>query len=180
MAEDPLFYDKIGDTLLDVECVKANRTRFMQDAYDTYKNANILLGYFSKLRDYKVEYDDLLEKLISHRKDLFMRYGDLLIDDNESMFKTLLISPINTDWYMQGIHKFAKVKDYTIYYYRRKLYLALEDESIDLKQLKKNIDNIDVLDRYYDIHDETIVHFMTTSSKFESTMRKHFSEYIHI
>lgn len=180
MTEDPPSYDKIGDTLIDHQAVKANRTRFMEEAYDTYKNANILLGYFSQLRDYKIEYDKLSDKLVSYRKDLLSRYKDLLIDQHDTIFKQILISPSNTDWYLQGIHKFVKVKNYSIYYYRRKLYLALEDESIDLKQLKKNIDMIDILDRYYDIYDETIIHLMRTSSRFETTMRKHFSEYIHI
>lgn len=180
MSKDLSSYDEIGDTLIDHETVNANRIRFMQESYDTYKNANILLGYFSQLRDYKIEYDKLSDKLGLYRKDLLTRYRDLLIDQYDDMFKRLLISPSNTDWYLQGIHKFVKVKNYSIYYYRRKLYLALEDESIDLKQLKKNIDMIDILDRYYDIYDETIIHFMRTSSRFETTMRKHFSEYIHI
>lgn len=178
MSEDQ--YDKIGDTLIDTDAVVASRTRFMREAYDTYKNANILLGYFSQLRDYKIEYDKLASKLVAYRKDLLVRYGDLLVDQHAHMFKELLISVTNTDWFLQGTHKFAKVKDYSVYYYRRKLYLTLEEETIDLKQLKKYIDMIDILDRYYDIYDETIVHLMRTSSRFETTMRKHFSDYIHI
>lgn len=170
----------IGDKLVDQEKVKESKHRFMLDAYESYKRANSLLGYFSQLRDYKKEYDRLLVKVNRHRSDILIRYQDVLTEDHHHIFKQMLVSPVFTKWYNQGINQYKKVKNYSLYYYRKKLFMALEEEHIDLAQLKKVIDTIIALDKYYDIYDETIEYMMQTSSKFDQIMRRHFSDCIHI
>ena len=172
--------DKICDTLIDYELVFNVRYQHMNESFEDYKRADMLLGYFSQLRDYTFEYECLTNKVLAHRRDLMSRYKDLLIDQYNSIFKQLLISPTKTEWYQQGINKYKKVKNYSTYYYRRKLYVVLENEVIDMVELHKLIDTIVSLDKYYDIYDETINFFMITSDRFETIMRKNFSEYIHL
>ena len=173
-------YSFIGDTLIDTEEVSRVRLKFLQEAYQVYKKASTLLGYFSQLRDYDSEYQCLCDKVSHHRKEILTRYKDLLIDNRDKLFKSILVAPSKTEWFIQGIHKYKKVKNYSTYYYRRQFYVLLEQESIDLKDLKKLINTISIIDKYYNIYEETIGFFMQTSTKFEQLMRRHFSDHIHL
>lgn len=172
-------FDQIGDTLINLEHVRSSRVEFLQQMFKAYKRASVLLGYLSRLRDYESEYQNLSTKVSAYRKDLLVRYKDLLMDDYETIFKQLLVAPNNTEWFNQGVHKYNKVKSYSTYYYRRNLYIVLEEDELDLDRLKKIIEKIVLLDRYYEIYEETILYFMQTSSRFESIMRKHFPQDIH-
>lgn len=170
----------IGDSLIDQNQLKQSKHRFLVESYESYKRANSLLGYFSELRDYTAEYDRLFVRVLEHRNSILCRYKDVLTSEYPHMFKQLLVSPYFTKWYTQGIHKYKKVKNYSTYYYRRKLYVALEDDRVNVYEIKKIIDTIIALDKYYDIYEETIEYIMKTSSKFDKIMRKHFSDCIHI
>lgn len=170
----------IGDGLVDQDKIKQSKHRFMLDSYESYKRANSLLGYFSQLYDYQMEYDRLSQKVLQHRNDILSRYKDILTTDHPALFKQLLVTPQYTKWYAQGIHKYTRVKNYSTYYYRRKLYMCLENEHTDIVEIKKNIDAIIILDKYYGIYEETIEYVMMASSKFDHIMRKHFCDCIHI
>lgn len=172
--------ESICDNLIDQSYVDQNRHRCMMESYESYKRADMLLGYFSQLRDYTVEYERLTTKVFNHRKDLMTKYKDLLTDGYTDIFKQLLISPTKTEWYKQGIYKYKKVKNYSTYYYRRKLYISLENETTDLIEMKSIIETIISLDKYYDIYEETINFFMRTSDRFEQLMRRYFSDSIHL
>lgn len=170
----------IGDTLIDHDAVARAHLKLMRESYESYKRANVLLGYFSQLRDYRKEYECLSIKVLNHRQEFLERYRTLLMKSGADIFKHMLITPATTEWHQQGINKYKKVKNYSTYYYRRKLYIALEAVSIDKASLKKIIDTIILLDKYYDIYDETIGFFMQTSARFEQLMRQHFSDCIHL
>ena len=172
-------YDQIGDQLIDPIAVKECRVVFLHKSYDTYKNANVLLGYFSQLAGYTAQYNNLLSKIVQYKQDICTRYKDLLIEEEyQHIFKDLLVSSNHSNWYTEGADKFSKVKNYTIYFYRRKLYILLEDDIINIDDLKKIIDTITSLDRNYDIYDHTLAYFMKTSNRFDTIMKKHFREYI--
>lgn len=173
-------FENICDDLLDKNVVKENRYQYMIQSFDSYKKAIALLGYFSQLRDFHTEYEQLTTKIFSHRKELLFRYKDLLTEEHNDIFKQLLISPTKTEFYTQGIHKYRKVKNYSTYYYRRKLYISMENETIDMVDMKRLIETIVSLDKYYDIYDETISFFMKTSDRFEQLMKKHFPDFIHL
>ena len=172
-------FDIIGDILVDANIIKETRNRYLMESYDSYKKANSLLGYFSQLRGYTHEYDSLMGKIMEQRRELLLRYKDILTQDHPDVFKQILIPPIKTEWYHQGMGKYKKVRNYSTYYYRRKLYIILENDAIDLPRLTNIIHTIISLDKYYDIYDEIIAFFMQTSSKFERLMREHFAEHIH-
>lgn len=172
--------ETICDNLIDRNVVNQGRYDILKGSFESYKKANSLLGYFSQLRDYNAEYERLLKKVLQHRKDLLRRYKDDLTDECGQIFKQLLISPLKTEWYIQGIHKFRKVKNYSTYYYRRQLYVLIENHEFDLKEMKRLLENIIALDKYYDIYEETIGFFMTTSDMFEQAMRRHFPDRIHL
>lgn len=170
----------ICDNLIDHNYVEKVRYQRMNESFEAYKQANMLLGYFSQLRDFTFEYECLTKKVIDHRREILIRYKDMLLGQYNSVFKQLLVSPIRTGWYIQGVNKYKKVKNYTTYYYRRKLYVALESDTTNMIEIKKIIETIVSLDKYYDIYDETINFFMIISDKFEQIMKKHFSEHIHL
>ena len=173
-------YETICDNLIDYSFVKQSRLEQMNSSYQTYKNANMLMGYFSQLRDFSVEYKSLEEKVSIHRNELMKRYKDILTDDCGDIFKKLLISPTKTEWYRHGIFKYNKVKNYSIYFYRKSIYTELERSSLNISELKQIVKTIEILDKYYDIYNETIRFFMRTSDRFEQIMRKNFSEHIHL
>ena len=168
----------ICDHLIDHEYVAMRRQSNFLEAFESYKRLNILLGYFSQLRDYSAEHSNLLENVLFQRREISIRYKDLLISEYSHIFKTLLVSPVKTEWYDQGINKFKKVKNYSTYYYRRALYIEMENSTIDTEQVKKIIETIVSLDKYYDIYDETINFFMLTNDRFERLMKTHFIDYI--
>lgn len=170
----------VGDTLIDHDVVHQNKTKFMIDSYESYTRANILLGYFSQLSDYQSEYDQLMNKVSIYRRDILAKYKIILSTDHQEIFKQLLVLPQYTKWYNQGIAKYKKVRNYSIYYYRQNLLTSLEDIQPNLSLIKKNIDTIILLDRYYDIYDETIDYLMKSSNKFDIIMRRHFSDCIHL
>lgn len=170
----------IGDNLIDQVQLRQAKYKFMLNSYETYKQANSLLGYFSQLRDYKAEYDKLSMKVSINRNDIVARYKDLLVEDHPHLFKQLLVSPIHTKWYKDGINTYKKVRNYSIYYYRLKLYTLLEDDATNLSKIKKIIDTIIGLDKYYDLYEETAGYIMSTSGKFDKIMKKHFSDCIYL
>lgn len=170
----------ICDQLLDHNAIKEYNNHRLLDLFESYKSTNTLLGYFSQLRDFKVEYEKLTNKVFKLRKDLLKRYKEYLTDDNTKIFKQLLVAPTNTEWYIQGINKYTKVRNYSTFYYRRKIYIALESDNIDMVEMQKLIEIVVSLDKYYDIYEDIINFFMRTSDKFEQLMRKHFTDYIHI
>ncbi len=173
----------IGDTLVDQDLIReyySPEGGTLTESFESYKRANSLLGYFSQLRDYQIEYDRLQTKVLEHRREILSKYKHLLTHEHQDICKQLLIPPSSTPWYSQGIHKYKKVKNYSVYYYRRKLYIVLEQESINTKVLRKLIDTIISVDKYYEIYDDTIAHFMKISDRFEQIMRKHFSDSIHL
>ncbi len=172
--------NEIGDTLIDLNVVEQERVRLMLDSFESYKKAVSLLGYFSQLKDYSSEYDNLHDKVYQHRNALLSRYKDMLTERYNHIFKLLLVPPDRTEWYFQGIHKYKKVKQYSAYYYHRQIYVALESSDVDLNKIRNIIQTIVVLDKYYDIYDETIGFFMTTSSNFEELMKKKFPDYVHL
>lgn len=172
--------DAIGDSLVDQKILRQSKHRFMIESCESYKRANSLLGFFSELRDYQIEYDRLLKKVLDYRNDILLRYKDILTSEYPELFKQLLASPEFTKWYTLGIHNYMKVKNYSTFYYRRKLYVVLEDNCVNTQEVKKIIDTIITLDRYYDIYEDTIDYIMKTSSKFDRIMKRHFSDCIHI
>lgn len=173
---------EVCDKLVDQESVVEFRHKSMLEAFEAYKNINVLLGYFSQLRDFSNEHGQLLDKIMTQRHALISQYINTLTDntDDNSIFKQILIAPNNTDWYRQGINKFKKVKDYSLFYYRRKIFTALEAPQIDVESTRNTIKTISELDRYYDIYEDTITHFMRTNERFANLMKRHFSEYIHL
>lgn len=170
----------VCDTLLDKDALKEHNNNQLIQLFESYKTTNVLLGYFSQLRDYKVEYEKLTDKVFKLRKDLLNRYKDNLTGNNTTVFKQLLVSPTNTEWYIQGINKYAKVRNYSTFYYRRKLYVALERDDLDMIEMKKIVEIVVSLDKYYDIYDDIINFFMQTSDRFEQLMRKNFPDFIHL
>jgi len=173
-------FSNIGDTLIDRPAVEQTRKRQMAELIESYKKANTLLGYFSCLEDYATEFNQLNRKVFKCRHDIVSRYKDILACNMSEEFKQLLIPSTKTEWYAQGIRKYKKVKNYTLYHYRRKLYVVLEDETLDLIELKKIVETIVALDKYYNIYDDIITFFMQTSNRFKQTMTKHFSEFIYL
>lgn len=172
--------NSIGDTLIDTEAVLRYKERTMHESYESYSRAVALLGYFSQLHDYRSEYDRLMQKVILHRKEFIDKYKLVLINEHSTKLKQMLIPPTKTDWYNQGINKYNKVKNYSMYYYRRKLYITLEEPAVDVPALKHILDTIISLDKYYDIYEDTIGYFMQISSRFEELMRSQFSDRIHL
>ena len=171
---------EICDNLIDYNYIQQTRIQHLNDSYESYKRANMLLGYFSQLRDYAVEYECLTLKVFEQRKEVLVQYKDLLTDTYNDIFKQLLISPTKTESYKQGINKYNKVKNYSTYYYRRKMYIQLENDTIDMGELTKILQTIITLDKYYDIYEETINFFMKTSDRFEQILKKHFPDFIHL
>jgi hypothetical protein len=172
--------DRVGDTLIDHHAVDRSRNKLMLDAYESYKQSTILLGYFSQLRDFNIEHGKLLHRVLSHRQEILAYYKPLLIDSHTDILKQMLISPMHTEWYAQGIHKYKKVKNYSTFYYRRKILITMERTAIDLSTLKILIDTVVSLDKYYDIYDETVGFFMQTSDRFDHFMRQYFPDCIHL
>lgn len=171
--------DQVCDNLIDQDHVNQYHTELMLSVFESYKRATSLLGYFSRLPNYQAEYEILKNKVLAQRRDILDNHKNILITANEDIFKLLLIIPMRTIWYQQGAHKYDKVKNYSLYYYRRKIYIELENETIDLERMGKLIKTIDDLDRYYHIHEEVVGFFMRTSNRFDQMIRTHFSEYIH-
>lgn len=169
----------IGDTLIDVEQVKQSKLRFFIEAYDSYKRANSLLGYFSEIKDCRPEYERLYITVNDHRRTILLRYKDVMVSERPFIFKKILVLPTYTKWYNEGISKYKKVRNYSVYYYRRKLYIELEEDA-ELLRIKKILDAIIALDKYYDIYNETVEYMMNTSLKFDEIMRMHFSDCIYI
>ncbi len=177
--------NEIGDTLIDPIVVEQTRVKQMRTSIESYKKANILLGYISQLRDYAIEFESLSTKLMLYRKDILERYRDILINNqHETIYKALLVPPSTTDWYSCGVHKYKKVKRYSIYYYKNKIEKTLSamtngvcNES-SREELRKVLDTIITLDRYYDIYDDTIGFFMNTNTIFDSIMRETFPDRI--
>ena len=182
--------DSINDTcdnLIDQEAIReyhkkelAIKHKAMMDLYESYKRANEVLGYFSKLSDYTPKYEKFTTTVFSIRTELLTKYKDYLVVKHTTIFKQLLVSPTNTEWYRQGINKYIKIKNYSTFYYRRKIYVALESETIDVRGMRKIIEIVVYLDKYYDIYEDTIKYFMQTSDRFENLMRKNFSDYIYL
>ena len=172
--------ETICDNLIDHGYIRNKQHQSFIESFESYKKANMLLGYFSQLRDYSSEHDSLIEKVLSQRRDMTTRFKTILMNEYSHIFKKLLVSPTKTEWYIKGINKYKKIKNYSTYYYRRKLYIALEQEIVDLGEMKKLIETIVSLDKYYDIYDETINFFMLTSDRFEQLMRRNFIDYIHL
>lgn len=172
--------NQIGDTLINPSVVHHTRIKQLHSSMESYKKANVLLGYFSQLRDYAIEYESLTTKLMLHRKEILTRYRDLLIDSHNDLYKKLLIPPIKNGWYTRGIQKYKKVKSYSIFYYRQKISDAIQMNDTDDATLRKLIDTIITLDRYYDIYDDTIGFFMDTNSKFDQIMKQTFPDRIHL
>jgi hypothetical protein len=170
---------RIGDTLIDHHAVDLGRNKLLLYAYESYKRSVVLLGYFSQLRDFDVEYRKLSRKVMTYRHELLEHYKPLLISSHIEMFKQLLMSPAATEWFNQGVNKYKKVKNYSTFYYRRKILITLE-LTVDMSALKKIIDIIVTLDKYYDIYDETIGFFMQTSTPFDNLMRQYFPDCIHL
>jgi phosphatidylglycerophosphatase A len=170
---------RIGDTLIDHHAVIAGKTKLLLDAYESYKRSAVLLGYFSQLRDFNAEYRKLSSKVMIYRHELLEHHKPLLISSHIEMFKQLLVTPTNTEWFTQGVNKYKKVKNYSTFYYRRKILITLE-RTVDVGALKKLIDIIVTLDKYYDIYDETIGFFMQTSTSFDNLMRQYFPDCIHL
>ena len=173
-------FGNIGDLLIDQPAVEQTRRRHMNELIESYKKANVLLGYFSCLDDYVAEFSQLNRKVFKCRHDIVSRYKDILAADMSDEFKQLLIPSTKTEWYAQGICKYQKVKNYTLYHYRRKLYVLLEDEALDLVELKKIVETVIALDKYYNIYDDIITFFMQTSNRFKQAMARHFSEFIYL
>ncbi len=175
--------DRIGDILIDHDLISRfhrDDSNSMLESYESYKRANALLGYFSQLKDYNIEYDRLHGKVLEHRREILSKHKTVLTREHPDICKQLVVPPTSTTWYTQGIHKYKKVKNYSVYYYRRKIYIALEQESMDIHNIKRIVHAIQSLDKYYEIYDDTIAHFMRISDRFEQTMRKHFPDFIHL
>lgn len=170
----------ICDRLVDQNAVREYKYKQLIQLFETYKHSTVMLGYFSQLRDYKTEHETLTGKVLKRRKELLLRCKEYLTCGNTTIFKQLLISPTNTEWYLQGINKYKKVKNCSTFHYRRKLYIALESEVIDLTNMKRLLEIVVAIDKFYDIYEDVINFFMRTSDRFEQLMRKHFTDYIQL
>lgn len=172
--------NEIGDTLINPVVVHQTRIKQLHSSMESYKKANVLLGYFSQLRDYAIEYESLTTKLMLHRKEILSRYKDILVTSHNNIYKKLLIPPLNNDWYTHGIQKYKKVKSYSIFYYRQKISDAIQMNDTNDATLRRIIDTIITLDRYYDIYDDTIGFYMDTNIKFDQIMKQTFPDRIHL
>jgi len=146
-------FDELGDTLINYEAVEQARVKYLHESMNTYKQAILLLGYFSQLREYGTEFEDLKTKIMQYRKEILQQYKDIL-EQHQDIYKSLLIPPIMSRWFIDGIKKFKHIKKYSIHYYKARIN-ALMPEASDSKNMGELINTIIGLDRYYDIYDDT-------------------------
>ncbi|KAF1333555.1 hypothetical protein FI667_g2565, partial [Globisporangium splendens] len=168
------------DTLVDQAIVTRCKQTYMLESLDVYKRATMLLGYFSQLKDYLSEYNNLHAKVLTRRRDIVDRYQHILVHDYQHIYKQLLVPPTGTDWYAQGVAKYRKVRQYSINYYGLKLHAELENDPVRAADMKKLIETIVMLDMYYEIYDDTISNLMAASVKFEQIMGKQFTEFVQL
>lgn len=165
------------DHLIDKSVVNESRHKFMQTAVESYEQASILLGYFSKLKDFEEELARLDAKLTKHRINILSLYIDILPQDT---IKSLSVPSKQTKLYQIGTRKYHKTKNYIVFDYRRKLYAELDYDIKRIDKIKLLVSAIVQLDKHYDIYDELIVALQKNSKPFQDIMCKHLSEYIYL
>ncbi len=165
------------DNLINKSVVRQSRNNFMLSAILSYKQASILLGYFSKLKDFDLELERLNIKLTTHRTKILSLYIDIL-PANE--IKSLTVPSKQTKMYQKGIHKYHKVRNYIMYSYRKKLYDELDYDTKCIEKIRMIVDTIVQLDKHYDIYEELIVELQKNNEPFKDIMQKHLSEYIYL
>ncbi len=168
----------IADILLDFEFVKNARRQQMNESINVYKGVNVFLGYCSQLKEYTIEFEALISKIMLYRKEIITRYKDILIETNVKMFKALLIPPLKTYWYTTGVRQYKKMRRYCIGHYRKKIQQALN--SSDERAVCDIIDTILIIDKHYDIYKKTIQHFINRSETFAGIMTAKYTSYIQL
>jgi len=163
---DPI---KIGDTLVDHNAVRKMRIEHMHSSMDTYDKANILLGYFSQLHEYSAEFESLTGKIMIYRGELLQTYKEVL-HDHQDIYKILLMPPMMTKSYADGVKKFKSIKKYSIYFYKKRVGKLL-NAPLDNTTMGELINTILGLDRYYEIYDETLGAALKNKPQFEGSDR---------
>jgi hypothetical protein len=166
-------FEKIGDTLIDQNFV-LNKKYSME--LHKYQNTIKFLGYLSKIKHYELEYCKVKTQLSIMRKHILTEYHSILTEDNK---KYLFLNPCLCKEFRQGENSFDQLKNYMIYHYRRKLYIALDSDDNMEGKVKTILDEIVKQDNYFDIYTETIGSFLDTNEYFNNIMRKKFAEYIY-
>lgn len=156
--------------------VAKSRSKFMENAIDSYQQAVVLLGHLSQLKDF-TELQGLIARLTEYRSNILVSYVDIL---PVNVIKILSISPQQTTMYRKGICRYYKTRNYIVYSYKQKLYDEMEHEAKSIDKIKSIVDTIVQLDGYYDIYDELIADLQKKNVLFASMMQKHMSEYIYL
>ncbi len=168
----------IGDTLLDDAMVKSRQIRAMNDAIDVYKRAVMFLGYCSQLKEYSVVFENIFTKLMLYRGNIIRQHKFLLLEQNVKIFKTLLIPPMKTHWYTKGIIQYHRITKHCIWAYRKKLQRAIDTQNE--KHICQVIDTIIIVDKHYDIYNDTIVYFAEKNETVASIIQAKYLSYIQL
>lgn len=169
---------KIADTLIDINQVKIMRTRQMNHLIEIYGQSVRFLGYCSQISNYASNNETMISKLMLYRREILLRYKDLFRDVDAKILKSLLVPPMKTKWYIQGIEQYKQMKEYCIMRYTNKIHQALK--SGDEKNICKVIDSIIELDNYYDIYEKTIGVYINGDKMFADIMNKKYMSYIQL
>jgi len=168
----------IADVLVDEAFVKNKRIHQMNDEIRTYKRANMFLGYCSQLKEYSVHFESLITKLMLYRKEIIKRYKYLLLENNIHVFKSLLIPPMKTQWYIKGIMQYKQITKYCIWSYRRKIQRAI-DANND-KYVCQVIDTVIMADKHYNIYKSVIEYYIKKNETFASIMNEKYMSYMQL
>ncbi len=168
----------IADILIDFEYVKNARKRQMKTVLTTYKDINIFLGYCSQMDIYSAEFESMMSKLMLYRKEIILRYGDLLLETNIKMYKSLLIPPNKTHWFAIGIRKYKEILKYCIHYYRIAIQSALI--SGNEANICAVIDTIIIIDKYYKVYKKIIDCLAKHNQLLSSILQKKYMSYIQL
>ncbi len=165
------------DQLLDQDSVRESRVKFMKKAVSVYRQAAMLLGYFSQLLDFSLELAQLQARMTAHRGKILDTYIDILHPDAT---KELSMPPVHTKAYQKGIHKFHRIKNYILFHYRQKLYTELESRPLRINSIRELVDTVTRLDKHYDIYEELIGDLQKKNKTFDRIMNRHLAEFIYI
>lgn len=136
-----------------------------------FNDATVLLGYLSRMGECKSEYDTLLCKLTEHRKSILEKHSEYMASDLRTQ---MVLPPVNTCMFDQGVIKFERIRDYIIYKYRKKIYKILSNDASDqsvISSIHKLLRKIEELDAHYDIKNAITSDLQKTNFKFAEAMK---------
>lgn len=167
--------DSMLTAILPSDELKQQRIAHMNESISKFEEATFLLGYFSRMKHFDSELNQLNAKLISHRQLILDSYIDIIPQDN---IKSLSIPSYKNKMYEKGILKFDKARNYIIYRYKQKICDELAIKPLRIEKFRNIISMIVQIDKHYDIYQELIVDLQKKNSAFDRIMNTHMHEFV--